>query len=502
MKRLFLLLVLALPLLVTAQDLRESVCVVRGEYTDAEKAILGDFSLWFSRAHFIYESRTLAVYQKGTFGSGTVIEYEGQRYVLTNRHVVGYAGEVSLEFHLRTGLLKYAHCPVATVSHEYDLALILLPDSCRQPALALLSGELDEGQDIVAAGYPGLDNKPSWQLSKGAISNAALFIDNQVHPLVQHTASIDPGSSGGPLLMKQGDVYVITGVNTLKASYRDNVGLAISAADIRTFLQDVDSPRLADYDLLHHLSVDGKQWADMVNDLSVECFDSLRSMTSEMPLDVVANTLRFECDAKALKAARRAKLAAEGIVSNPMDAESRTISSLRLEYTNYFSLNQRAELAYELTFCKYVFLGGGIGCKTDRYLQMGADSVFSPATNVGLPLSVRAGIRVPVQVTDKYLIVPRILVAPNLDVMDKVGYNRLGQTITLPLLVGADFVIPAGDYSVNVGLHYICEMTSFRDSAHLLTRDNSRVPRRKLASLRGGALYGQNGLTLSVAVCL
>jgi hypothetical protein len=57
---------------------------------------------------------------------------------------------------------------------------------------------------------------------------------------VQHTAPIDPGSSGGPLTWEDGKLI---GVNTLKAIRRENVALAIPASAVAAAVQSAASAR-------------------------------------------------------------------------------------------------------------------------------------------------------------------------------------------------------------------------------------------------------------------
>lgn len=497
-KMLFALGLLCLPLLASAQDLRESVCVVRGEYSAEEKAVLEDFAMWLSRANFLSDSRVLSVYKNGTFGSGAVVETGGKRYVLTNRHVVGYAKEMTVEFLFRTDTVKLEHCPLVSVSQESDLALIALPDWCVQPSISLAEGEIEDADDIVAAGFPGLDKKPSWQLTKGSVSNAYLTIEEVKHPLIQHTASIDPGSSGGPLLRKTDEGYVLAGVNTMKAAYRENVGIAIPAAVIRSFLAGIDAPQHPDQDFLAELSIDGKAWGNMLNNLSRECYDSLRSIKREMPLDIVKYTLSFECDAKEAKKAKKEQQKEqqkEERVITPITADRERLGSIRLEYTNYLSLNQSVELVFERIYRKYIIIGVQLGAQLDSYYRQDADSV--PDTSTGLMFGLRAGIRVPIDV-DKYQIVPRFIIAPTADVLS--NFSNVRQRTSFPISLGTDFAIPVADMTINVGLHFTYDIGIYGSSS-LLTSENSNLHRKLLSSSGMGNLYGQGGLGVSMSFC-
>src|SRR4029079_8956210 len=75
-------------------------------------------------------------------------------------------------------------------------------------------------------GYPGLMGEPSFQLTKGHVSNASVVFPEGKLIHVQHTAAIDPGSSGGPLLGAHREVL---GVNTFKLVGREAVAIAVPA---------------------------------------------------------------------------------------------------------------------------------------------------------------------------------------------------------------------------------------------------------------------------------
>ena len=86
-----------------------------------------------------------------------------------------------------------------------------------------------------------------WQLGKGSVTNAKArikeLLDPSVSTLIQHSAEVDSGNSGGPLLIKDNSAagYSVVGVNTWKASYRQNTNFSIPAAVIKKFLNEAVS---------------------------------------------------------------------------------------------------------------------------------------------------------------------------------------------------------------------------------------------------------------------
>jgi serine protease Do len=85
-----------------------------------------------------------------------------------------------------------------------------------------------------------MGGRPSYQTTRGYVSNESFRLDDASRPLVyvQHTAPIDPGSSGGPLTDDKGNVL---GVNTLKVTNREAVALAVPAESVLETLRRSDA---------------------------------------------------------------------------------------------------------------------------------------------------------------------------------------------------------------------------------------------------------------------
>lgn len=90
--------------------------------------------------------------------------------------------------------LKEFVCIVVTNRHVVQNALT-----------ANVSFENEDGTEVWSAGFPGLGGKPMWQLGKGTITNASAKIKELIAPnistIIQHSAEVDAGNSGGPLLL-------------------------------------------------------------------------------------------------------------------------------------------------------------------------------------------------------------------------------------------------------------------------------------------------------------
>lgn len=157
-------------------------------------------------------------------GSGVIINEKG--YVLTNFHVVAggaYYGillEEETDVFYTNELIKY--------HPDYDLAVLRM-EKHRQP-IPISKGErgLVRGQKVVAIGSPlGLFNS----VSDGIISG---FREMEKVSMVQFTAPVSHGSSGGALLDMYGDL-----IGLITAGYDDgqNLNLAVGYQTISQFVR-------------------------------------------------------------------------------------------------------------------------------------------------------------------------------------------------------------------------------------------------------------------------
>ncbi|MDF2693151.1 MAG: Serine protease, DegP/HtrA, do-like [Labilithrix sp.] len=166
---------------------------------------------------------------EGAFGSGFFLvkrttSGKNELLVVTNRHVIDLGDRASLELADGTSL---GTAEIVYSNPTYDLA-VLRPTAklAVKEGFALAGAPARDQQTVIATGFPGLVGHPSYQTTKGYVSNESFKLDDGLRPLtyLQHTAPIDPGSSGGPLTDEAGRIL---GVNTLKVTGRDSVGLAV-----------------------------------------------------------------------------------------------------------------------------------------------------------------------------------------------------------------------------------------------------------------------------------
>ena len=175
-------------------------------------------------------------------GSGVIIDAQG--YIVTNAHVVSGAQRLRVEIpaapaggSILTARSRTVTGRIVGVDLETDLAVVKV-DERNLPVLPLGdSDELRPGQMVLAFGSPlGFNNS----VSLGVIS----AVGRQLTPespmiYVQTDASINPGSSGGPLVDSRGRVV---GINTLIVSQsggNDGVGFAAPSNIVRSVYDQI-----------------------------------------------------------------------------------------------------------------------------------------------------------------------------------------------------------------------------------------------------------------------
>jgi putative serine protease PepD len=140
---------------------------------------------------------------KGALGAGVIATATGA--VLTANHVVADGSAITIVFAdgTRSGAI------VASADPSTDIA-VLTPATLPQPTVpATIGGSAVVGAAVVAIGNPlGF----TYSVSAGVVSGlnrTAKTDSGQFSGLIQFDASVNPGSSGGPLLDGKGDVIGI-----------------------------------------------------------------------------------------------------------------------------------------------------------------------------------------------------------------------------------------------------------------------------------------------------
>lgn len=173
-------------------------------------------------------------------GAGTGIIVSADGYVLTNKHVVDSASEVSIT--LADGT-TYTNVRVITTDPLNDLAYLKIPNVENLTPTALGdSTTVRVGQQVVAIGNSlGMYQNT---VTSGIVSGTGRPIQAQggsgqvetLTDLLQTDAAINPGNSGGPLLNASGQVI---GVNTAIVEDAQGIGFAIPINAAKGILKQV-----------------------------------------------------------------------------------------------------------------------------------------------------------------------------------------------------------------------------------------------------------------------
>ena len=157
-------------------------------------------------------------------GSGVVIAPDG--FVLTNAHVVDGAGRVEITLH--DG--KTVEARAVGGDRSTDLAVVRIAASDLEHVRIGGERELVRGQLVVAIGNPlGFEST----VSAGVVSATGRSLRGSdgrlVENLVQHTAPLNPGNSGGPLVDFRGH---LVGVNTAIIAFAQGMSFAIPSETV------------------------------------------------------------------------------------------------------------------------------------------------------------------------------------------------------------------------------------------------------------------------------
>jgi S1-C subfamily serine protease len=168
---------------------------------------------------------------RGGAGSGVAVTPDG--YVLTNEHVVAQVQSARVAF------VDGSSTVAAVVGRDpaTDLA-VLRAHATDVPWARLTSAPtLRVGQLVIAVGNPfGFEST----VSAGVVSALGRSLRSQsgrlIEGIVQHTAALNPGNSGGPLVNSRGEV---AGVNTAIIAMAQGIGFAVPAQTAQWVLSEI-----------------------------------------------------------------------------------------------------------------------------------------------------------------------------------------------------------------------------------------------------------------------
>jgi len=161
-------------------------------------------------------------------GSGVLVQFDDDHYVLTNRHLIAGAQPEGIDVHLADG--REIHPDRVWDDVETDVAVMAVSATNLVAAPIGDSDAMEIGDFVLAVGSPfGLSYSVTYGIVS-ALGRRGLDLGRsgvRLQNFIQTDAAINPGNSGGPLINLRGEVI---GINTAIASNSggsEGIGFAI-----------------------------------------------------------------------------------------------------------------------------------------------------------------------------------------------------------------------------------------------------------------------------------
>lgn len=176
--------------------------------------------------------------QQASSGSGFVITKDG--YIVTNYHVISGANTVQVT--LNNGTSYPAQ--VIGGDADYDIAVIKVDpgETELKPVVIGASASLSVGDNVVAIGNPL--GELTFSMSEGIVSclDREINVDGTPFNMIQITAAVNGGNSGGPLFNIYGEVVGIVSAKytaTANGTATEGLGFAIPVDDVMSMIRDI-----------------------------------------------------------------------------------------------------------------------------------------------------------------------------------------------------------------------------------------------------------------------
>jgi serine protease Do len=163
-------------------------------------------------------------------GSGVIIRWKDQHFVLTNRHVISGASPEEIDVSLTDG--RWVHPQKVWEDPDTDVAVMAIsaPDLVAAPIGD--SDAVEIGDFVLAVGSPfGLSHSVTYGIisAKGrrGLNLGGGRTGVRLQDFLQTDAAINPGNSGGPLINLRGEVIAINTAIASNSGGSEGIGFAI-----------------------------------------------------------------------------------------------------------------------------------------------------------------------------------------------------------------------------------------------------------------------------------
>ena len=217
---------------------------------------------------------TVTIETDAGLGSGFFV---GTNIIVTNYHVI--EGATTAYCYLNNDKTKYKIKGYLAADRSVDLILLKV-ETLDKPALKFATGNVEPGLDLFVIGSPkGLPAT----ISDGIVSGLRSF---EGYKLIQMTAPISPGSSGGPVLNKSGELI---GVSVSQLEDGQNINFAIPLSYVELLISYKKDDPISITNLYSSVSNDNSNDANYYEKDKTYEIGVFKKGTPELSLDYVAH---------------------------------------------------------------------------------------------------------------------------------------------------------------------------------------------------------------------
>ena len=177
---------------------------------------------------------SITVYQGSSGGTGTGIVLTRDGYILTCNHVVAGGERCTV----KTADDQTYDALLVGGDAQTDLAVLKIDAEDLVPAVFGDSDELTVGDEVLAIGDP-LGTELRGTLTNGIVSaiNRNVTVKSYPMTLIQTTAALNAGNSGGPLINIYGQVVGVNNMKMISSSVTaEGLGFAVPTSVVRTIV--------------------------------------------------------------------------------------------------------------------------------------------------------------------------------------------------------------------------------------------------------------------------
>lgn len=288
------------------------------------------------------EFKSMGYFQYVTSGAGSGVIISENGYIITNNHVITSDNQVADAISVRLKNGETYEATVIGTDADTDVAVIKMEGEGFTPAVFADSDQLVVGQDIVAIGNPL--GELGGTVTEGIISalDREVDVDGTTMNLLQFSAAVNPGNSGGGLFNMKGQ---LVGIVNAKSSGEgiEGLGFAIPSNDASNIAEE----------LMTNGYVTGKPYVGISLYYAADAYTAYRYFQSQVPGLYIAEVIEGYND-DVLEIGDRV-IAVNGNEISTSDDVKNYVNECEIGDTMTFSLYRKGKLMeVEVTCYEYV----------------------------------------------------------------------------------------------------------------------------------------------------